>query len=866
MILFAGTSQSREEVSKAILFKSQGLYQEAIDELASVEAVEGNCQEQLDFQLLKAELLTKVGELEQVERLLSALKPCEGGPSVQIRIAKGNLLLSDGRYDQALDTLKAALSTLNRLGDNSETRMVCMSGMASANLAIGNYSSAEQIERAALNIAETAGNKQSVLYAASLNNLGLILLSQDPKKAYENYQSALRIYEGLYYFEHPKLAVSYTNLGVCNLALNRLDSALSNFETARSIWSQIYPDGHPNLALVIRNMAKTHEKGGDNTAALEYYQESLKIYKQAQGDRHPDLASTYNDLASLYLKDNQFEVGLSVLDSALMSNVMSIQLEERSYYNSLVALYSLSLKAQALEAQYLQETLRIADLKAALNIIDQSHEIIQQVRRNALAEVDKLKINSLALDIYETGIRVAVTVGDNSFNGKSYYERAFYFAEQSKSTILQGLIAESKAKKFAGIPDYLLLEEADYKSNITSIKQRLAQKPEVDMEKILQTRLYEYESKLQDLINRMEKEFPTYYDLKYNENVPSVENLRSKLGKSAALLSYFIADKTQDLYLFILTEKTFRVRISTLPTDFDKTLRGFSNSLVYNSAKAFNETSRKLHKVLFPPLPATIKEVILVPHQRLSTIPFETLLTKANKNADYTKNKYLIDKYAISYSFSYNFLNDHQDGKPEDTNILLFAPVSFIGNTGWAPLPGTMRESQTIAGLFGNRATTLLRDSANEGSLKKLNMNDYNLLHFATHGEVDEDHPELSRIILRSSEGEDGSLYTDEIYNLSLNTELVVLSACQTGLGKISRGEGLLGLSRALIYSGARNIVVSFWSVSDQSTADLMYNFYGNILSKNGLSESLQRSKIRIKSDPKYSAPYYWAPFVLNGR
>jgi CHAT domain-containing protein len=141
-------------------------------------------------------------------------------------------------------------------------------------------------------------------------------------------------------------------------------------------------------------------------------------------------------------------------------------------------------------------------------------------------------------------------------------------------------------------------------------------------------------------------------------------------------------------------------------------------------------------------------------------------------------------------------------------------------------------------------------------------------LHFATHGVVDEKNPELSRIQLNAGvESEDGVLYAGEIYNLELNANLVTLSACQTGLGKISKGEGVIGLSRALVFAGARNCMVSFWKVADESTAQLMKNYYSILLNSPGhnYSATLQRAKLDLISEDRYASPFYWAPFILIG-
>jgi CHAT domain-containing protein len=166
------------------------------------------------------------------------------------------------------------------------------------------------------------------------------------------------------------------------------------------------------------------------------------------------------------------------------------------------------------------------------------------------------------------------------------------------------------------------------------------------------------------------------------------------------------------------------------------------------------------------------------------------------------------------------------------------------------------------------KSQVYLRTQATESAIKAGSLKDYSLVNFATHGIVDESSPELSRIYLQNeSPSEDGSLFAGEIYNLQFNADLVALSACETGLGKISKGEGVIGLSRALVYAGARNIVVSFWSVADESTAQLMTDFYRRMLKykDNTYSQDLRQAKLNLMTSEKYQSPFYWAPFVLIG-
>jgi len=166
-------------------------------------------------------------------------------------------------------------------------------------------------------------------------------------------------------------------------------------------------------------------------------------------------------------------------------------------------------------------------------------------------------------------------------------------------------------------------------------------------------------------------------------------------------------------------------------------------------------------------------------------------------------------------------------------------------------------------------------NNATEENVKKESGN-FSLLHFSAHGLLDEKRPLYSGVVLalEDEEKDDGLLQTYEIFNLDLNADLVTLSACNTGLGKLHRGEGLIGLTRAFMYAGAKSVLVSLWSVHDQSTTSLMKNFYKNLIEK-GLNpkKALREAKLQLLRDSSeiqgneilYSNPFFWAPFVLIG-
>ncbi|MEJ7709790.1 MAG: CHAT domain-containing protein [Pyrinomonadaceae bacterium] len=148
-------------------------------------------------------------------------------------------------------------------------------------------------------------------------------------------------------------------------------------------------------------------------------------------------------------------------------------------------------------------------------------------------------------------------------------------------------------------------------------------------------------------------------------------------------------------------------------------------------------------------------------------------------------------------------------------------------------------------------------------------MQQYRVIHVATHGLLNAERPQFSGLVLSlvgDTAGGDGFLRTDEIFNLRLGSPLVMLSACETGLGREKRGEGVIGLTRAFMYAGAPTVGVSLWSVADRSTSDLMTDFYRRLLAAEGTpTAALRAAQQNMIANKKYSAPFYWAPFVLVG-
>ena len=199
--------------------------------------------------------------------------------------------------------------------------------------------------------------------------------------------------------------------------------------------------------------------------------------------------------------------------------------------------------------------------------------------------------------------------------------------------------------------------------------------------------------------------------------------------------------------------------------------------------------------------------------------------------------------------------------------------LNVVINSKLESLASSEAEVRNIFEMFaktGQPAKACMWGAANRQNFSSDSVAKYRYIHLATHGFVNSEKPELSGVQLSHLQGDsqEGVLYSNDVYGLKLNCDLLVLSACETGLGKIMKGEGIVGLSRAFIYAGSKNLLVSLWKVSDNSTSQMMTEFYQLLLKeKNELNyaEILQKAKLMLILDKNYSRPYYWAPFILIG-
>jgi CHAT domain-containing protein len=532
------------------------------------------------------------------------------------------------------------------------------------------------------------------------------------------------------------------------------------------------------------------------------------------------------------------------------------------------------------------------DLMAALDCYKISIEIIDKVRSQIFLDTFKAGFIRNKLKVYESLINVLYELKQRN-GSKKYEKEIFIFVEKVKArAFLEGL-AESKIDIRENLSQELRDEEDGISNQITSIFFEIS-RPGISVKekKALEAKLSQAEDSYMRLISKMREENPE------TANLVSPELSRQELVQEiltddkTALIEYFLGEKRS--YMFLITKNTADFHPLPSRQEIEKSVKGYLKLICEPPQKEFlgRLGAMRLFDEFLLPLTdrkyRRIEKLVIVPDGILYYLPFETLMAGQKNRA----SKYLINQFQVSYAPSSSvlmYLLDKKAAPRSPSGLLAFGDpvypdvktpspkgiavenilVEFYLNQGFKffPIPYTRDEIRAISKYFPKgKKDIFLGQDAREENIKKPPRNEYQVVHFACHGFLDENQPFRSALVLCQDQEreEDGFLQVRELYNLRLKANLVVLSACHSGRGKLEKGEGILGLTRMFFYSGSKSVLSTLWSVNDQSTARFMKIYYRYLAKGQKIGEALRFTKLDMIQS-KFSHPYYWAGFILNG-
>jgi tetratricopeptide (TPR) repeat protein len=835
---------------------------------------------------------------------------------------KGDITNKLGKGAEALALMNEALQGAQRIGQKKEIAGV-LRDFISYYWILCDYHEALKYAEQCLSLMRETNNPNG--QAACLNYMGIFYGSlADYSKSLEYYQSAMELYKKT--GAEISVAICLGNIGGSYVDIGDEQNALPLLEQSiRILEKSPYPKA---VASYLGTLGEAYRRLGKTGEALKQYDRALQILKDLKTEEH-QISFILCKIGNVYYEADNYPEALKYYEESLQINTKLFKEETRAgnligvgflhlkmghdddarkcFENSL----AMSRKIDRIDIVWRAESglgsvcLKKGLLTDALLHFRRAVTAVEKMRGQLRLEEEKIGFLKDKTEAYAGLIDVLSLLHERDPR-RGYDAEAFQCAESAKSRALldiiqQGMIFDNLTAIHPEFRRKYVVNEKNLEEKHSELSEEFmkAEKNEqAGRMAALENEIVVLEREKSGLMEEMKGKYPEYYELT-NPRSLDPKAIRSRVLKDGQLLAeYFVAE--DKIYVWALTRTKFEFRTIALSRKSLESALGRISPLFARKKQGTNEKVdqkwanlrpdplREFCKILLEeplgPLIRDCNELIIVPDDLLCYFPFEILVDKIEGRQIH----YLAESHPVSYAYSSGMLNpDLRRTRKAGGDLLAFgnpdfgtrpgkAIVDWIGSLGFLkpilrgdgfePLPHAESEVRGIAPYFQHPSVFTGREATERCFKEKAP--DFKIIHLATHHLTSDRQPMYSKIVLAQAEdgGEDGYLQTYEIYNLQLNADLVVLSGCGTGLGKLSRGEGLIGMSRAFLYAGAPSLVVSLWPVEDESTALLMKSFYAHLKQGMGKSEALQRAKIElIRTNASYSDPFFWGPFVLIG-
>jgi CHAT domain-containing protein/tetratricopeptide (TPR) repeat protein len=819
-----------------------------------------------------------------------------------------------GHFPKALENFQKAKFIIEGVLDQRDSRVVkYLNNTAEVQMQLGDFAEALLTLEEAWALENKTGEPKSMLKVYILGSFGDCYFSKgDYEKAAGFYTQCLEYTDPGNRDDVNLIILEHSNIGKCRLKLRQTERAFDHFYKAYALLEKYYDADNYTWVNTLMNLGAACGQAGNFREAEEYYDRALSITHRQMGRNHPTAGEIQTLMAGLHLRRKRPEEALDLVLKAerayFMGDPTPGDPPSAGQVSDLPAYLELMELTGAIHMSSYDRSGDVADLNLAMDVFNRG-----------LAWSDSLKMNlQSASSLQKAQQRV------HSLSGKAldclyllwrrtgeprYLNSAFTFFEKSKSEWLKSSAREWFAREFAGVPNELVERELALKSRLAYYRNRLKEDwlspPSQAHERDdgLRDQLFFAKKQLDTLLQELEKGYPDYYRLKYDYRVVSLDLLtRSPDLAGADFVTYFWGEKSA----YALSVAAGDIRWVKLPgpDSLQRALTDFQKAVDKNSAawqndeerlagfRAFCGNARFLYRSLVEPvLSESNDRLILVPDGPLGRLPFQALLdADPGGQADYRGLPYLIRNRAVRYEYSATLLV-RQDSRKSDGEYVGFCPTyegspgvtamtrgdsarrdklypGYVEREGWGQLPFNEEEVEETRAMTGG--TVFAGEKATEQAFRE-NAAKAKVLHMATHAFTHDADPDYSALIFAADpeRPEDGQLHAYELYNLPLQAELAVLSACNTGAGKLQRGEGVMSLSRAFQYAGCPAVVMSLWPANDATAKEIIVGFFDYLKQNSPKSEALQTAAIAFLSEAKndrLAHPFYWANFVAIGQ
>ncbi len=913
----------------ALLYRSQGRYSQAEplykQALEMTQKLLGTEHPDVATSLNNLAILYQSqGRYNQAEPLLiQALEMTQkllGTEHPDVATSLNNLAIlyqSQGRYNQAEPLLIQALEMRQKLlGTEHPDVATSLNNLAALYESQGRYNEAEPLYRQALEMTQKLLGTEHPDVATSLNNLALLYSSQGRyNEAEPLYRQALEMRQKLLGTEHPDVATSLNNLALLYYSQGRYNEAEPLYRQALEMTQKLLGTEHPDVATSLNNLALLYYSQGRYNQAEPLYRQALEMYQKLLGTEHPDVATSLNNLASLYSSQGRYNEAEPLLIQALEMTQKLLGTEHphvATSLNNLAGLYYF-------QGRY---TEAINFLSRGLDVQEQNLNVLlatgsERQKQDSMTKVLGTTYQSISLHLKDApnnleAARLALTtllrrkgrILDVMTNDLQLLRENITPENQQLLDELAA-VRTQLATLIYNKPETLSQEQ--YRQQVANLRQKSEQ-----LEAELSRRSAEFRTISEpvtiEAVQQLIPEDAALVEFVLYQPLDAKANQWGKPRYAAYILQSSGEPQWVDLGEAEPIERMAFFR-------FSLALKNSRDAFQGNQDKV-KQFGRNLDELLMQPIRqklGNVNHIIISPDSNLNLIPFAALVDE--------NNRYLIETYKITYlttgrdlirlqlEYSHKqppviIANPDYDKPGEPTTVAVsntrgMNQLSRGVEMSFAALPGTAEEAEVIAPLLSDVLLSdievLTGSKATENAIKQLQAP--KILHIATHGfflpnlprvELDnpielasESSPQNTRIqenpLIRSglalagfnpreSGEEDGVLTALEVANLRLRgTKLVVLSACETGLGSVENGEGVYGLRRAFVLAGAESQLMSLWKVNDQATKDLMIKYYQGLLENQGRSEAWRQVQLEMLNSGQYQHPYYWAAFVPVG-
>ncbi|MCP4439031.1 MAG: CHAT domain-containing protein [Aureispira sp.] len=631
----------------------------------------------------------------------------------------------------------------------------------------------------------------------------------------------------------------------------------------------------------------------DYKGARQYYESSLEKMKDIYPEDHPLVAEASRAMAEIYTQEKEYGKALEFVDKAIASAMGATgtfdangmpDIENAAHPYEL--LYGMSAKASLLYHIALEEPTEENFLKA-LEILEISMKLLNKLRKTHRTEGAKYKISELSEHIGHQALEICSSLYKLT-QKKKYVNKSFDYSETSKSSILLQTILQMQAQKVANVPDSVIQQEHKLKVDMSYLngeiyyELKLGKNANEARLEELRGRLATAKANHKSYLAYLQKNYIEYYTLKYYYKTVSSKELQGTLASDELMLNYVVVDSV--IHILVIDKDSIEHIVVPTVDRLHLIIKRYLAAMGGQKTKAFIRYGNVFYEALVKPIYKYIKgrRLIIIPDGELNYLPFEILPSeklKANEEISYKQMPYLLRQSPVTYNYSATLYlaAKSQDYTKTKSEFIGLAPnfesmdsvqmkkhQNKYTNLMLEPLKFTAVEVQKIAEI--TKGKTLIGAEATETAFKR-DINQYGVLHFATHGLLNNTNPLYSSLALVGDNDEDGMLHTYELYNMNVNAELVVLSACNTGVGKIHKGEGAMSLARGFAYAGCYNVAMTLWPVSDQPTQIIMSDFYQYLIEGYNKDEALQKAKLNFldNSNGLVTAPLYWGGLIMVG-